>query len=502
MDPKTQITMVHNNSVLEASHYSFEENLVFALVREYPDATERELANIALNAFVNMPGDIATHAADGAREGGSSPNTALGAALGMVGEARARAAMAVSSLLCELFQYTTLATGTEKFDLAPVLDLLTKEQRESFVAKGEDPRAQEMLAAIGKMGGRSVFVDLVNEASGGQPSAAALLGAIWTTVGWASLRKTRITKETLRTLPWYSQIFSAMVGCSVPAAEHRLDSFCGTPLDELLQKWTFTEATFKVLMHRRPSPAEVSELKLLLALIISNGPGTISAQGCKGAVSADGPEDPERVQINKAFMGFLTHSGFAHGGNGYEAIGFLLEMFDGVDLNDACESKQPVPLQEMADRYSKRYADYKSTEKEKGNLGYKKIPCINHPVFKGKKVNLDPREQFASRLLEANGRHNIFLAFYQQLVRSLHAKKVTPNVYAVNVDAVIASILLRIVWSAYRQGRMQEKEIETAAFTAFLFGRMIGCAAEIDDHLNRGRNMDTRTPASECRFVG
>ena len=28
-----------------------------------------------------------------------------------------------------------------------------------------------------------------------------------------------------------------------------------------------------------------------------------------------------------------------------------------------------------------------------------------------------------------------------------------------------------------------------------------GAAAEIDDHLNRGRNMDTRTPASHCRFV-
>ena len=35
----------------------------------------------------------------------------------------------------------------------------------------------------------------------------------------------------------------------------------------------------------------------------------------------------------------------------------------------------------------------------------------------------------------------------------------------------------------------------------FLYGRMIGCAAEIDDHLNRGRNMDTRTPASKCRRV-
>jgi hypothetical protein len=30
---------------------------------------------------------------------------------------------------------------------------------------------------------------------------------------------------------------------------------------------------------------------------------------------------------------------------------------------------------------------------------------------------------------------------------------------------------------------------------------MIGAAAEIDDHLNRGRNMDTRTPEAACGFV-
>jgi hypothetical protein len=30
---------------------------------------------------------------------------------------------------------------------------------------------------------------------------------------------------------------------------------------------------------------------------------------------------------------------------------------------------------------------------------------------------------------------------------------------------------------------------------------MIGAAAEIDDHLNRGRNMDTRTPQEHCAFV-
>ena len=50
-------------------------------------------------------------------------------------------------------------------------------------------------------------------------------------------------------------------------------------------------------------------------------------------------------------------------------------------------------------------------------------------------------------------------------------------------------------------GALTEKDLETAAFDVFLYGRMIGAAAEIDDHLNRGRNMDTRTPQEQCAFV-
>jgi len=33
----------------------------------------------------------------------------------------------------------------------------------------------------------------------------------------------------------------------------------------------------------------------------------------KGAVAADGPQMLTRVQINKAMVGFLTHSGYSHG---------------------------------------------------------------------------------------------------------------------------------------------------------------------------------------------
>ena len=69
------------------------------------------------------------------------------------------------------------------------------------------------------------------------------------------------------------------------------------------------------------------------------------------------------------------------------------------------------------------------------------------------------------------------------------------------LDAVIAALLLAILWKDYRSGALTDKDLETAAFNVFLYGRMIGAAAEIDDHLNRGRNMDTRTPQEQCAFV-
>ncbi|MFD1691859.1 hypothetical protein ACFSHR_10940 [Azotobacter chroococcum] len=56
-----------------------------------------------------------------------------------------------------------------------------------------------------------------------------------------------------------------------------------------------------------------------------------------------------------------------------------------------------------------------------------------------------------------------------------------------NVDAVIAALLLKMVWQPMARGEINEQELETAAFTIFLYPRMLGCAAEIDDHINRGK---------------
>lgn len=86
-------------------------------------------------------------------------------------------------------------------------------------------------------------------------------------------------------------------------------------------------------------------------------------------------------------------------------------------------------------------------------------------------------------------------------MQALFDAGVSRYVYCVNIDAVIAALLLKMLWKRYRSGEYSSTALETAAFTIFLYPRMLGCAAEVDDHLNRGRNMDTRTPASRCRFV-
>ncbi len=126
---------------------------------------------------------------------------------------------------------------------------------------------------------------------------------------------------------------------------------------------------------------------------------------------------------------------------------------------------------------------------------------MNHPVFKDRPVNIDPREAFIRELMAARGEANVFHDFYHALVHALHEAGVSRTVYCVNIDAVIAALLLRLTWQPWRAGEVGEAALESAAFTLFLYARMLGCAAEIDDHLNRGRNMDTRTPASKCRFV-
>jgi hypothetical protein len=207
------------------------------------------------------------------------------------------------------------------------------------------------------------------------------------------------------------------------------------------------------------------------------------------------------VQINKAVLGFLSHSGYSHGGNGFEVIAFLLDRFRGVDLKDPTDPEHGFDLKKMASVFAVTFREQKARAKETGDAEPRALPGVHHPVFKGKPVNYDPRERFFAEFMSRRGEYNAFHSFYLELVQALNDVGASPYVFCVNVDAVIAALLLAVLWKEYRSGALSEKDLETAAFNVFLYGRMIGAAAEIDDHLNRGRNMDTRTPNEQCSFV-
>lgn len=497
MDAKTQLTSLHGVSMLDAAQYPLEGNVSLALLHEPGGANDQVLINVAIGSGLNLYGHPALAAAQAAREAGNAPNTVLATAAGILGPRSQDGARQLARALIDAF----VAAGVENaldedFDIGKIK--LADGAR--LLGSAPDARAQAMLAGLKARGAKSVFVRYL-QSLGGHPTEDAVLAAITTTLAWGPLMRRRISRLTAESLPWWMRLFGALIGASVPADQHTADSFCSLSTADILERRPISEVAFVALLGLAPKPADLFSFQVLVGLLLSNGPGTISAQGAKGAVSADGPEDPGRVQLNKALVGFLTHTGYAHGGNGYEGIAFLLDQFKDSGLEDPGDPNHGIDLWALAHRYVKGYAEYKSTQKSSGSLDIQKIPGVNHPVFKDKPVNHDPREVFIAKLFAERGEYNVFHEFYRAVVQALFDAGVSRNVYCVNIDAVIAALLLKMLWQPYRKGQYTGSALETAAFTIFLYPRMLGCAAEIDDHLNRGRNMDTRTPASKCEFV-
>ena len=331
-----------------------------------------------------------------------------------------------------------------------------------------------------------------------------MLAAITTTLAWGPLMRKRISRLTAESLPWWLQLFGTLIGASVDADRHEADRFCGIaergdpgpPLASPRSRISRCSAS-------APEPDDLFAFQTLVGLLLTNGPGAISAQGAKGAVSADGPETPERVQLNKALVGFLTHTGYAHGGNGYEGIAFLIEQFRDSGLDDPARPgprRRPEGAGAALRRASTRATS--RPEEDCRQPRHPKLPGVNHPVFKDKPVNHDPREVFICGAVRGARR-------IQRLPRVLpragagavRCRRVAQRLLRQHRRGDRGAAAEDAVAAATGAARCPSGDLETAAFTIFLYARMLGCAAEIDDHLNRGRNMDTRTPASQCRFV-
>jgi succinyl-CoA synthetase alpha subunit len=497
MDALTQVSSLHGVTMLQAATMPFESLVKLAVLHDAGNDNDQKLIATAIAAYVNLANTPELAAAQASREAGNAPNAALAAAASIVGPRRQQAARDAVRLMIDRFAAAKLKDAQDtSFDFGAV----DTEGCEMLLQATPDEKAQALIAGLTARGTQSVFVGWLTTLPG-YPTGAAVMAAIAATLAWTPLETKRVSRLTAESVPWWLMLFGTLIGASCDAARHEPGRFCGFDSAELFGERSLLEIAFAALLGLKPQQGDLFAFQTLVGLLLTNGPGAISAQGAKGAVSADGPEAPERVQLNKALVGFLASTGYTHGGNGYEGIAFLNEQFRDADVSDPSNPDHGLDLQMLAKQTVERYARYKAERKNAGSVGVAKLPGVNHPIFKDKPVNHDPREVFISALYERRGEYNLFHDYYRVLVKALFEAGVSRNIYCVNVDAMIAALLLKMLWQPIRRGELGEHDLETAAFTLFLYPRMLGCAAEIDDHMNRGRNMDTRAAASQCRFV-
>jgi succinyl-CoA synthetase alpha subunit len=496
---KTQIAELHGKTVLDMSQRLLEENVYFALAKVMAGPEDLETLNVLLNLFLATD-ERRLEAIDVARENGALPNAYLAARLAVVGDepvlSRSRE---MARLLVDGIRELGLEEGAS---FPPELDAYVREHL--LAAEGPElPGASaQLLALVKKTTKRCVVMRLAQhvlalaerEKLALRHGHELLLAALAVSLFWKPMLEKRMTRRVVEDAFAYLWCIAQVVSCSVldrARNPHWKKLAAGKP-SSLAS--SFTDNAFKILFGRAPDAQERMEFRTVVGLSVTNGPGTLSAKGAKESVSA-------RNDISMAYVGFLSNTGRAHGGNGLEAVQFLLETFEGVPLDDPGRRDHGIDLQALANRTARAYGAQRQRSKESREGAAKPIPCINHPVFRGQDVNVDPREQFVRGLFEQQGITNVFLDFYHHLVHELFAEGVTKNVFCVNVDAVIAVITLKLVWKDLREGRITLRQVQEIGFLLFLYGRAVGTAAEIADHRDRGIDMDCRTPEDRLAFV-
>jgi succinyl-CoA synthetase alpha subunit len=500
MNRKTDVTEIHGKSLLEIVSEDFGATSLFSVLRDYPTSNQMHIVTPVLNWFISNGTKYIDYALT-SRKNGATPNAYIGASVLMSGNNEMyKAFQSQTKILIDLFY---VETG-HKLDIEDsIIEKKLKETGEvakSAISESDKKVYDYLVQLMKKHSLETILTRFVNSYVDKNPSNGVnplhfLISAILLGVSWKSLNDRRISRADAENLGIFLALNGIIVSnaCVKPETNSLWKSLHG--LEDLKNlEVSYTESCFRILFNRVPEKQEVFALNSLFNLTITNGPGTLSAKGAKESVSA-------KNYIPTTFAGFMMNTGLAHGGNGFEAIAFLIDKLGSMDPYAKSFKNIDPELSRLADKVSTDYANYKKSEKMKGNLTYEKIPCTNHPVFKGKHVNVDPREEYVRELFKKNNIINPFLEFYHHLVVSLYKVGATANVFCVNIDAVIATVSLELFWKQFKSGDIKGDDMQDIVFAMFLIGRMVGTAAEVSDHMNRGTDMDCRTPASEVNFI-
>lgn len=496
IDANTQIAELHTVPVVDLVEYTFESNLIFALIKEHPHKEYLPFINACLN-YLSSSDDKYYEAIQFANQNGATPNQALMTAVSMIGNHKQFVIgnQYIKGLLTLL---TEMGIKNKFVDFN--FEKATKLTQNLFPTGKHAPSTfgKMIIKNLNEKINKSIIVQFVLHYLNKhkvEDCDLFLIATILTDVAFEPLLLKKISRNTVENMVAYlgTEARITVLAGTNPLKNNLLKKIRSRRPVRLLQT-SFTEIAFQSVFNRAPHGTELQEFQALLALTLTNGVGTISAKGAKESVSA-------RNNISTAFAGFMSNTGLAHGGAGFEAVEFLMDSFKIVNFSDPGKVPAISKLKTLSNKVAVQYLEYKQKAKAAGKISYSRIPCINHPVFKGKPINIDPREDYIYHHFKQLKINNIFWEFYHELVKSLYEVGVSSNVYCVNIDAVIAVISLKLMWNDHKKNRITKTDMQKIGFVIFLLGRMAGVSAEIADHINRGQDMDCRTPVSETVYV-
>jgi succinyl-CoA synthetase alpha subunit/citrate synthase len=491
---KTQIAELYKYPVINLIDKSVEQNMIFALTKVHPHKNDLGILNTCLN-YLGRVDDKVKQAVAYAEQNETTPNQTVMVVAAMLGNSNDfKMAKEYTHALIDLLVELGIKDVEHGLDIKKSAKIAAK-----FIPLGKTKpndfckylsnkiKAQHSVATI--MGSAAHFLDKHKV----ERPDIFLISAVFLQFAFSSMVLKRISRQRVEDMYAYLKVEMQMLRSMAikPEKSKLLSEIEKLKKPEILST-SVTEVAYEVVFAEKATEEYLKEFNTLISLTLTNGAGTISAKGAKESVSA-------RNNISTTYAGFLANTGLAHGGSGYEAVEFLLDSFKETKLKSP--EKVPDNLKEIATKVAIEYKEYKENAKRNDAANIRRIPCINHPVFKGKRVNIDPREDFIYKRFKQEGIENVFWDYYHELVKALYDNGVSSNVYCVNIDAVIAVISLKLMWKSLQKGNISDKEVQKIGFIIFLIGRMIGVSAEIADHMERGNDMDCRTPLSELDFV-
>ncbi len=492
----TQVAELHNVPIVELISYPLESNILFTLIKSHPEKELLPLVNICLNYLAYID-EFESSVLSKAKENQATPNAAIASVIALQGNNKIfRKAQKYMGVLLSTFSTIGLRDINDSIDL----EMANKVASNLILENGDNATGftnylNKKVDGLLRKSPVLQFGQNYLEKNGVEDANLFMIVTVLLHTSFQSLVYKKISRETVENLLSYLTIMAkAVMLTSINPDKNKLLKAIRMQEDFSVLETSFAETAYQAIFNERPQSTNLKEFSSLLALTLTNGPGTISAKGAKESVSA-------RNNISAAFVGFLTNTGLSHGGNGYEAVKYLLNAFKDLNIDDPAKPFDADVLKELASKKAREFLDYKNQAKLKGVARYNRIPCINHPVFKGKRVNIDPREDFIRKRLKSENIENVCWDYYHYLVEALYAVGATSNIYCVNIDAVIAVISLKLMWPLYKNGTLKESSMQDIGFLIFLIGRTVGVSAEIADHRDRGQDMDCRTPIKETKYV-